>query len=52
MDNAPIHTSNEVKKVMENANHTYIRLPPYTPYLNASEWAFGFIKTHVQSQDL
>ncbi|KAF9897502.1 hypothetical protein BX616_005496 [Lobosporangium transversale] len=37
---------------MTSNKHTDLRLPPYTLQLNAAEWVFGKIKTHVRPQDL
>jgi transposase len=52
MDNVPFHKSHEVQDTIENAGHICEYLPPYSPQLNAAEWVFGNIKTHVRRQDL
>ena len=41
MDNATFHKGNEMKIVIEEAGHTLLYLPPYSPDLNPIEkkWA-------------
>jgi transposase len=52
MDNVPFHKSRIVQETIEEAGHTCLHLPPYSPHLNAAEWVFGNVKTHVRRQDL
>ena len=52
MDNVPFHKSTNVRQAIESAGHVYLRLPAYSPFLNAAEWVFGHIKSHVRRQDL
>lgn len=41
MDNATFHKSDEMQKLIQNAGHTLLYLPPYSPDLNPIEkkWA-------------
>lgn len=48
MDNASIHRSPEVKKVLENTRHKQLFIPPYSPFLNAIEECFSKVKTLVK----
>ncbi|KAK3827670.1 MAG: DDE superfamily endonuclease-domain-containing protein [Benniella sp.] len=52
MDNVPFQKSKDVQDAIENAGHRCLRLPPYTPHLNAAEWVFSSIKGHVRKQEL
>ena len=47
MDNVPFHKHVRVGEVLEEAGHTVLRLPPYTPHLNATEYVFGNVKPYV-----
>ena len=51
-DNVPFHKKQEVREVIEEAGHTYLLLPPYSPHLNASEWVFGNVKSRVRREEL
>ena len=51
MDNVPFHKNIRVGEVLEEAGHTVLRLPPYTPHLNATEYVFGNVKPHVRLQE-
>ena len=50
--NVPFHKKQEVRKAIEDAGHTYLLLPPYSPHLNASEWVFGNVRTRVRREEL
>jgi transposase len=50
-DNVPFHRSLVVQETIEEAGHICMQLPPYSPHLNAAEWVFSNIKTHVRRQD-
>jgi transposase len=52
MDNVPFHKNSDVCQAIESAGHVHLRLPTYSPFLNAAEWVFGHIKSHVRRQDL
>ena len=49
LDNAQIHKTKEVKKIMENSQHKLIFLSPYSPQLNPIENAFSKIKNCVRT---
>ena len=52
-DNAPSHKDEEVMKVIKKLKRTstkICRLPPYTPMLNAAEYAFGAFKRRLAVQ--
>ncbi len=44
MDNAPIHRKNEIRRIVEEAGHKVIFLPPYSPDLNDIEHDFSALK--------
>ena len=52
LDNASFQRKTDLQKMVKEAGHTFVRLPPYSPHLHASEWVFGFLKTRVRRQDL
>jgi transposase len=47
MDNASIHTSNEVKELITSRGYRYKYFPPYSPFLNAIEEAWAKIKAGI-----
>lgn len=54
MDNAPIHTSIEINKLIESRERDYkcVYLPPYSPELNPIEQFWALIKARVKRQKL
>lgn len=48
MDNAAFHKSPETRKILEEADHTLLYLPPYSPDFNPIENDFAIIKKHRQ----
>jgi transposase len=50
LDNAKFHKTQRVRDAITASGHTLFFLPPYSPYLNAAESAFGSIKTHVRQE--
>ncbi|WP_238546855.1 transposase [Synechocystis sp. PCC 6714] len=44
MDNAPIHRKTRIKKIVEEAGHTVLFLPTYSPDLNDIEHDFSALK--------
>jgi transposase len=48
MDNAPIHTSNEIEKMIISRGYRCIYLPPYSPELNPIEQFWSVLKGKVQ----
>lgn len=44
MDNAPIHRKTIIKKLVEEAGHQVVFLPPYSPDLNDIEHDFSALK--------
>jgi hypothetical protein len=48
MDNAPIHTSNEVDKIVTSRGYKCVYLPPYSPELNSIEQFWSVVKNKVK----
>ncbi|CEI90513.1 hypothetical protein RMCBS344292_04837 [Rhizopus microsporus] len=48
MDNAPIHTSNEIDTMMTERGHKCIYLPPYSPELNPIEQFWSIVKNKIK----
>jgi hypothetical protein len=44
MDNAPIHTSDEIRPMIENRGYQCVYLPPYSPELNPIEQFWAIVK--------
>jgi hypothetical protein len=44
MDNASFHKSAKTKKIIENAGHILLFLPPYSPQFNPIEQTFAILK--------
>jgi putative transposase len=44
MDKAPIHRKNRIKELVENAGHTVLFLPTYSPDFNDIEHDFSALK--------
>lgn len=49
MDNARIHKSEKTRKIIEDAGHILLFLPPYSPDYNPIEQTFGLIKRWLSS---
>jgi transposase len=49
MDNASFHKSERTKELIENAGHTLLYLPPYSPDFNPIEQKWGHVKEKVKS---
>lgn len=48
MDNAPIHTSNEIDTMVTERGYKCIYLPPYSPELNPIEQFWSIVKNKVK----
>ena len=48
MDNAPIHTSDNIAKYVESRGYLYVYLPPYSPELNPIEQFWSVVKSKVK----
>ncbi|KAG1203139.1 hypothetical protein G6F70_001627 [Rhizopus microsporus] len=48
MDNAPIHTSDSIKNLIEARGYRAIYLPPYSPELNPIENFWSIVKNSVK----
>ncbi|CEG80826.1 hypothetical protein RMATCC62417_15105 [Rhizopus microsporus] len=48
MDNAPIHTSDEIRTLIENRDYQCVYLPPYSPELNSIEQFLAIVKNKVR----
>jgi molybdenum-dependent DNA-binding transcriptional regulator ModE len=48
MDNASIHTSNEVKDMITSRGYRYKYFPPYSPFLNAIELFWSKLKYGIK----
>ena len=44
MDNAKVHKTADVHQAFHESGHEPVFLPPYSPFLNAAEWHFGYVK--------
>jgi hypothetical protein len=52
MDNVPAQKSRVVQEASDNVGHTWLQLPTYSLQLNAAEWVFSGVVTHVRRQDI
>ena len=52
MDNLSVHTTKEVKKVMEDLNFIYCMSPIYSPDYNPIEFYFSMLKRLVKKERL
>ena len=52
MNSVPYLKSHEIQQAFEDVGHIYFRLPSYIPFLNAADWIFGHIKSHIRHKDL
>ncbi|CEG71397.1 hypothetical protein RMATCC62417_07142 [Rhizopus microsporus] len=48
MDNAPIHTSEDIAKYVESRSYRCACLPPYSPELNPIEQFWSVVKSKVK----
>ncbi|KAG1498473.1 hypothetical protein G6F49_005323 [Rhizopus delemar] len=48
MDNAPIHTSDNIAKCVESCGYRCAYLPPYSPELNPIEQFWSVVKSKVK----
>lgn len=48
MDNAPIHTSQDIRTMIESRGYRVIYLPPYSPELNPNENFWAVLKGAVK----
>jgi transposase len=48
MDNASFHKSPAIKKLIEDAGHRLMFLPPYSPTLNPQERIWGNLKQYIR----
>ncbi|KAG1148777.1 hypothetical protein G6F37_006591 [Rhizopus arrhizus] len=48
MDNAPIHTSDNIAKYVESRGYRSAYLPPYSPELNPIEQFWSVVKSKVK----
>lgn len=48
MDNAPIHTSEDIAKYVESRGYHCVYLPPYSPELNPIEQFWSVVKSKVK----
>ena len=52
MDNAPIHTSQDVQNLITSRGYHCIYLPPYSPFLNPIEEMWSKIKLGVRREEV
>ena len=52
MDNAPIHTSTDIRKIIEDHGYKCVYLPPYSPFLNPIEEFWSKVKAGVRRDGL
>lgn len=50
MDNDKFHKTQRVRDAITSSGHTLLFLPPYSPHLNAAEFVFSSVKTHVRQE--
>ena len=50
MENAPSQRIHVIQQVFEDVGHIHFRLPLHKLILNAANWVFGRIKSHVQQK--
>jgi transposase len=48
MDNAPIHTADEIEEIISKRGYRSIYLPPYSPELNPIENFWSTMKSYVK----
>ena len=48
MDNAPFHRREDIKELIEQAGHTILWLPAYSPDLNPIEKVWAWVKKKRQ----
>ncbi|KAG2207889.1 hypothetical protein INT47_010873 [Mucor saturninus] len=52
MDNAPIHTSDNIRKFIESRGYGCVYLPPYSPELNPIEQFWSVVKSKLKREKL
>lgn len=52
MDNAPIHTSDSIRRFIESRGHGCVYLPPYSPELNPIEPFWSVVKSKFKREKL
>jgi transposase len=52
MDNAPIHTSDNIRKFIEGRGYRCVYLPPYSPELNPIEQFWSVVKSKLKREKL
>ena len=52
MDNALIHTSTDIRKMIEDCGYKCVYLPPYSPFLNPIEEFWSKVKAGVRRDGL
>lgn len=50
MDNAPIHVSDQIEKLIVSREYGYVCLPPYPPELNPIEQFWSVVKRKVKRE--
>lgn len=51
MDNARFHKTAQVKQAFAESGHQPVFLPPYSPFLNAAEWLFAYVKPRLSKEE-
>ncbi|KAG1467883.1 hypothetical protein G6F56_004163 [Rhizopus delemar] len=52
MGNAPIHTSDSIRKFIESRGYRCVYLPPYSPELNPIEQFWSVLKSKLKKEKL
>lgn len=52
MDNAPIHTSDNIRNFIESRGYGCVYLPPYSPELNPIEQFWSVVKSKLKREKL
>ncbi|CEG70057.1 hypothetical protein RMATCC62417_06023 [Rhizopus microsporus] len=52
MDNAPIHTAEDIEKYVVGRGYGCVHLPPYSPELNPIEQFWSVVKSKLKRQKL
>ncbi|CAO3694473.1 unnamed protein product [Rhizopus stolonifer] len=52
MDNTPIHTSDSIRRFIENRGYGCVYLPPYSPELNPIEQFWSVVKSKLKKEKL
>lgn len=51
MDNCSVHHTHEVSDLFRDAGIIQLFLPPYSPDMNPTELAFGYIKAYLRKHE-